>query len=85
MPAILTPDQRVRVFVSSTSKSWPPSGRPPRRRERHERLIASLRDRVDPVPFEEAWSSVAPLDYQGTLDLVLETLDLSGGAPEGRP
>jgi hypothetical protein len=54
-------------------------------RDRHERLLASLRGRLDPAAFDEAWRSVEGLDYQGTLDLVLDTLDLVPGVSEGRP
>ena len=53
--------------------------------DRHERLVARLRDALDPATFDETWRSVEGLDYQGTLDLVLETLDLVPGAPERSP
>jgi predicted ATPase len=45
-------------------------------RDRHERLIASLHERLEPAAFDEVWRSVEGLDYPGTLGLVLETLDL---------
>jgi predicted ATPase len=48
-------------------------------RERHDRLIASLRERLEPAGFDHAWRSVDGLDYPGTLDLVLQTLDLVPG------
>lgn len=44
-------------------------------RERHERLIASLRERLEPGAFDDAWRSVEGLDYPSTLTLVLDTLN----------
>ena len=53
--------------------------------DRHERLVTRLREALDPGAFDEAWRSADGLDYQGTLELVLETLDLVPGVPEGSP
>jgi hypothetical protein len=47
--------------------------------DRHERLVGRLRDELGAPAFEVAWRSVEGLDYQGALDLVLETLDLVPG------
>jgi hypothetical protein len=53
--------------------------------DRHERLVARLRADVDADVFEGAWRSAEGLDYHGTLELVLETLDLVPGGGPGRP
>jgi hypothetical protein len=47
--------------------------------------VASLRQRLDPQQFAEAWRSVEDLDYEGCLDLVVESLDLVPGAEGASP
>ena len=75
MAAILTPDQRVRVFVSSTSEELAAERVAARRAIETLRLIASLRERLAPDAFGAAWRSLDALPFPAALALVLETLD----------
>jgi predicted ATPase len=53
--------------------------------ERHERLVAALRQRLEPEEFDALWHSVTGLDYQGALDLILQTLDSASVPGEPPP
>ena len=53
--------------------------------QRHDQLVESLRQQLPSDEFADAWRSVEDVDYQGSLELVFETLDLAPSVGAGSP